>query len=122
MKYNYRAWKIREKDLSKLSQSQKFEHLIAYAVLAPSSHNSQPWKFTLKENKVILEPDLSRHLPESDANQRQMYISIGCALANFLIAGDFFGIDFSIFEAEKQMNSISLHSTYYYWTLPDGTV
>jgi hypothetical protein len=95
MKHNYSAWNIREQDFSDFSQSQKLEHLIEYAVLAPSSHNSQPWKFWIKENQVILEPDLSRHLPESDANQRQLYISLGCALANFLIAGDNYGMEFS---------------------------
>ncbi len=64
---------------------QKLE-LIRYATLAASGHNTQPWKFTIQENAIQIHPDYSRRLPVVDPNNREMWISLGCALENLLIA------------------------------------
>ena len=46
MKENYRAWEIKEGDFPRGgSMREKLEFLVRYAILAPSSHNAQPWKF-----------------------------------------------------------------------------
>ncbi len=31
--------------------------IIHYATLAPSGHNTQPWKFIIKDNVILLLPD-----------------------------------------------------------------
>ena len=41
MKHNYKAWNIREEDISEFSQSQKFERLVEYAVLAPEKRTHE---------------------------------------------------------------------------------
>ncbi|NGX45891.1 MAG: putative NAD(P)H nitroreductase [Chlamydiae bacterium] len=56
------------------------------ACLAPSTRNTKPWQFHQKEEKITLHPDFSRWLPFDDPQQKQLYLSLGCALENLLIA------------------------------------
>lgn len=65
--------------------------LLKYAILAPSSHNTQPWKFRVGENEIHLIADTTRWLPVADPDKRELYISAGCALENLLIAASYFG-------------------------------
>lgn len=73
------------------SDAERLSYLVCYASLAPSTHNSQPWKFLISKNKIYLKPEMSRWLRYSDPSGRQMWLSIGCALENLCIAADFFG-------------------------------
>ena len=69
----------------------QFNFLTRYAMLAPSSHNAQPWKFATKNYRLLLLADRSRGLPVADGDRREMHISLGCALENLLIAAGHFG-------------------------------
>ena len=60
--------------------------LVRYATLAPNGHNTQPWKFAIKESAIEIHPDFTRHLPAVDPNERELWISLGCALENLLIS------------------------------------
>jgi hypothetical protein len=60
--------------------------LIHYATLAANGHNTQPWKFAIKDNAIEIHPDTSRRLPVVDPHDREMWISLGCALENMLVA------------------------------------
>ncbi len=60
--------------------------LIRYASLAVNGHNTQPWKFAIKENVIEIHPDYTRRLPVVDPDDRELWISLGCALENLLIA------------------------------------
>jgi nitroreductase len=42
--------------------SQKLTFLLWYAILAPSSHNTQPWQFAVHENELDLHADRTRWL------------------------------------------------------------
>ncbi len=89
---NYSAWDFQIKDFFACSSDEeKIAFLVKFAVLAPSSHNSQPWQFKLIQNKIFLKGDPSRELSKSDQRKRQEFISIGAALENLLIAADYFG-------------------------------
>lgn len=93
MKENYKAWNIDFNDFSNQKTTfNKLSFLIKFAVLAPSSHNNQPWKFSIKENSIFIYPENSRWLPISDPDYRYFFISLGCALENLLIAADFYGL------------------------------
>ncbi len=59
--------------------------IVHYATLAASSHNSQPWKFTVKQKTIEIHPDYSRRLPVVDPNDRELWMSLGCALENLII-------------------------------------
>jgi hypothetical protein len=67
------------------------EQLVYYASLAPSGHNTQPWKFHLEEDKISIYPDFQRRLPVVDGDDHALYISLGCALENLVIAANHFG-------------------------------
>ncbi len=54
--------------------------LAGYAILAPSSHNTQPWRFRLVGNSLELWADRTRRLPVVDPDDRALVISCGAAL------------------------------------------
>lgn len=63
-----------------------FNFLVECAIKAPSGHNTQPWKFENIDHGIIIHPDFKRALPVVDAENYELYISLGCALENLLIA------------------------------------
>lgn len=60
--------------------------LVGRAVLAPSSHNTQPWLFRVSESIIDLHADRTRALPVNDPEDRELTISCGCALMNLRVA------------------------------------
>lgn len=56
------------------------------AIQAPSSHNTQPWKFRIAQQRLDVFSDPTRHLPTIDADGRQQIHSCGCALYNARLA------------------------------------
>lgn len=70
-----------------------FREMIAAAMLAPSSHNTQPWIFHPTPNGVELEVDHGRALPVNDPDGRELIISCGTALFNLEIAARHFGFE-----------------------------
>lgn len=60
--------------------------LIRYATLAASGHNTQPWLFRESAQAIALIPDLSRRTPVVDPDDHHLYVSLGCALENLVIA------------------------------------
>lgn len=65
--------------------------LVRLATLAPSGHNAQPWKFRLAPGRVEIYPDRTRHLPAVDPDDRELWISLGSALENLLVAAEHAG-------------------------------
>ena len=59
---------------------------VAAAIQAPSSHNTQPWRFRIADGGLELHADPTRHLAVIDAERRQQVQSCGCALYNARIA------------------------------------
>jgi hypothetical protein len=74
------------------SMPDRLRFLLQYAVLAPSSHNTQPWKFRIESNRIDLFMDETRWLKVCDDDQRELHISVGCCLENLLVAADHFGL------------------------------
>jgi hypothetical protein len=56
--------------------------LVRYSALAPSSHNTQCWKFRLQPGSITIEPDLARRCPIVDPDDHHMFVSLGCATEN----------------------------------------
>jgi nitroreductase len=85
-------WGVDEAEFPQESDSEeKLTYLLRYAILAPSSHNTQPWRFAVGEDEIRIVADKSRWLRVADADQRELHISIGCALENLLVAAEHFG-------------------------------
>ncbi len=68
------------------TMSTSMRELIRYATLAANGHNTQPWQFAIKEDAVEIHPDYARRLPAVDPQDRELWISLGCALENLLVA------------------------------------
>jgi hypothetical protein len=56
--------------------------LVRYATLAPSSHNTQCWRFRIQESAILIEPDLTRRTPVVDPDDHHLWVSLGCAAEN----------------------------------------
>lgn len=56
--------------------------LVRYATLAPSSHNTQCWKFYIDDNAISILPDFSRRCPAVDPDDHHLFVSLGCAAEN----------------------------------------
>src|SRR4051812_23690702 len=54
--------------------------------LAPSVHNTQPWRFVISRGWLELHADPQRRLRILDPRGRQLVISCGCALFNVRVA------------------------------------
>jgi len=67
--------------------------LLRYAILAPSSHNAQPWTFDVDGNEIHIAAEESRWLEAADPDKRELYISLGCAVENCCVAAEQFGFD-----------------------------
>lgn len=53
---------------------------------APSPHNIQPWVFMANDYSLTIIPDKRKSLKASDPNNRQLFVSMGCAIENLSIA------------------------------------
>jgi ThiF family len=60
--------------------------LAAYATLAPSPHNTQPWRFRMADRSLTIGPDPARALAVADPRQRALVISLGCSAASAQVA------------------------------------
>jgi hypothetical protein len=71
--------------------SQKLRYLLNFAVLAPSSYNSQPWLFRIAGDEIELYADRTRGLPVIDPDDRELLMACGAALFNLRLAIRHFG-------------------------------
>lgn len=90
----------RECDLDRLERSASMEERLRFAlrcaVLAPSNHNAQPWRFIVGENAVLVCADRLRALAVSDPFDRELIIGCGAALFNLRVALSRLGLACSI--------------------------
>jgi nitroreductase len=59
-----------------------FRRAVVRATLAPSVHNTQPWRFVLRTGAIDVYADRGRQLTVLDPTGRQLYLSVGCAVLN----------------------------------------
>ena len=86
------VWEIDESEYpANGSHDAQLRFLLRYAILAPSSHNTQPWLFQIHDGTVDIYADQSRTLRVTDPDDRQMIIACGCALFNLCVAMRHFG-------------------------------
>jgi hypothetical protein len=66
--------------------------IVRLAVLAPSSHNTQPWRFRVDRDCIDLRADRTRALPVNDPFDRELVISCGAALLTLRAAAASLGL------------------------------
>jgi len=102
--YNYAPWLLdderarqsRRPAVKSDGGSSPLRELVRCATLAASGHNAQPWKFALREDAIELHPDFTRRLPAVDPDNRELWISLGCAVENLLVAARAAGFEAAV--------------------------
>jgi nitroreductase len=79
-------------NINNLSDHEKLKRLVMFAHLAPSTRNTQPWSFLIGEKTIEIRPNMKRQLFLSDPSGREVYLSVGTAVANLLLAAEAYGI------------------------------
>ncbi len=74
------------------SPEEQYAFLLRYVVLAPSTHNTQPWKFAVSREGIEVYGDYARRMPVVDPGNREMLMSIGAAVFNLRVAAAHFGV------------------------------
>jgi nitroreductase len=59
-----------------------FRRAVVRATLAPSVHNTQPWRFVLRPGVLDVYAERGRQLGVLDPTGRQLHLSVGCAIFN----------------------------------------
>lgn len=80
-----RPWPLEAGEAERLGLSEPVAASLALASLAPSSHNTQPWKVrVMSEREVLVLLDEKRLLPAVDPERREALVSIGAFLENLV--------------------------------------
>jgi hypothetical protein len=61
-----------------VKDGQYIKEILGLARLAPSSHNTQPWKVFIRDGKAIVGYEPVRQLKVGDPDKRELFISLGC--------------------------------------------
>lgn len=69
-----------------LKSAPEVSDLIRYATLAANSHNTQPWRFRIRDGAVDILPDMTRRVAIVDPDDHHLFASLGCAAENLSIA------------------------------------
>ncbi len=65
---------------------EQIESVLTTASLAPSVHNTQPWRFRVRRDRIELHPDPLRKLAATDPEDRELRLSCGAAIFNLRLA------------------------------------
>ena len=81
------VWALSALDLPDYATpAQKLRFLLRYAILAPSTHNTQPWLFHIRGDELELYADRPRALHTMDPDDRELIMSCGAALFHLRVA------------------------------------
>ena len=85
-----------------------FEFLVSQATKAPSGHNTQPWRFRRDGLVVEIHPDFDRRLPVVDPDDRELFVSLGCAAENLCLAAQTIGYESSVAVGDTGVIAVAL--------------
>src|SRR3954454_10466414 len=92
-----------------IDQTRALRRAAVRATLAPSVHNTQPWRFHLRDGRLGVYVDRGRQRPVLDSSSRQMIVSVGCALMNARVsaAGDGIGLEVTRFPDSQRPDLVA---------------
>jgi hypothetical protein len=74
-----------------LQAAPRNRELVRFATLAANSHNTQPWIFSARDNQISIAPDFGRRCPAVDPDDHHLFVSLGCAAENLILAASMLG-------------------------------
>ena len=77
---------LANRERTPISADPEFAELVRAATLAPNGHNTQPWRFVQLPSGALITPDFTRRTPVVDPDDHHLFVSLGCAAENFLVA------------------------------------
>ena len=102
-------WRIDEADFYEIeNREEQLRFLLRYAVLAPSSHNTQPWSFRINAEGIEVFADFERRLPIVDPGDRELLMSLGAAVANLRVAAAHFGYESTVLHHTPREDSVPI--------------
>ena len=84
--------RMRRRPSAGLAGAALSQELVRCATLAPSSHNTQCWKFAIDSDAITILPDLARRCPAVDPDDHHLFVSLGCAAENLMLAARAHGL------------------------------
>jgi hypothetical protein len=78
------------------ASAEQVRHVVQAAGLAPSVHNTQPWRFVRHPQRLDLWADSRRQLGVLDPDSRQLHLSCGAALLHARVAARALGLDVEV--------------------------
>lgn len=91
-----------------IEREQDFVFMVEQAIKAPSGHNTQPWLFLVNDASIGICPNYNKALPVVDADNRELFISLGCATENLCIAAAEKGYESKVTIAANGFISVSV--------------
>ncbi len=106
---NTEVWNISEKDFPENGDLKDILRFISrYAILAPSGHNTQPWKIRINDDSLELIADFTRSLPVIDPLNRQLITSVGASAGNIFTALNYFGFNYNFEYINKSNDNFAV--------------
>jgi len=94
---NYQSWLVDATEYPSVAGLRsRLIFFLRYALLAVSANNAQPWLFVVEEECIIVKYSKRKLLPVMDPFGRSLYIGIGAAIANIVVAANHFGYSVDI--------------------------
>jgi hypothetical protein len=106
-----RIWRVG--DAATLPPTELQRELVRLATLAPSSHNTQCWRFAIESpQRITILPDLTRRCPAVDPDDHHLYVSLGCAAENLAQGALAYGLKAqAAFDVQRDAITIALEPT-----------
>ena len=80
------TWRGLDRGAARGSEASLQLEWVRQATLAASSHNTQCWRFQLGDRRITIIPDFSRRCPAVDPDDHHLFVSLGCAAENLVLA------------------------------------
>ena len=93
------------------AQNEDYLFMVEQAIKAPSGHNTQPWLFKINDNDIEIHPNLEKSLLIVDSENRELFISLGCAAENLCITASQRGYDSKVSIAHNGIITIGLEKS-----------
>ncbi len=90
---NYNAWQHLHHPQSGQSLAIVIIESLKAGILAPSTHNTQPWKLQIYEHGLLIKPNYQLCLPAADPKNRGIFVSLGCFIANVQVTAAAYGYE-----------------------------